>query len=81
MQTTEDNFSASLRDCDFHVDIEKTTRTRDALKQLWESTCSLTDDMGNNKATAQSILRDHLKEFQRYCHDATVKTSQLVKVQ
>ena len=73
MQTTEDSFSASLRDCDFPGEIDKTTRTRDALKQLWESTCSLTDDMGNDKATAQSILRDHLKEFQRYCHDARAK--------
>ena len=70
MQTTEDSFSASLRDCDFHSEIDKNTRIRDALKQLWESTCSLTNDMGNNKADAQSILRNHLKEFQRYCHDA-----------
>ena len=42
MSTTEDSFSASLRDCDFPGVIDKNTRTRDELKQLWESTCSLT---------------------------------------
>ena len=80
MPTTEDSFSASLRDCDFPGVIDKNTRTRDALKQLWESTCSLTDDMGNDKTTAQSILRDHLKEFQRYCHDARAKNDTSSKV-
>ena len=68
-ESIEDSFSQSIHDCDLPEEVVRDVRTRDALKQFWEASCALADDMGDQKAEAKTVLHDHLKEFNKYCHN------------
>ena len=64
--TTEKLFSESLDDTTFPPETMQSLRTRDMLKQKWEESCALADQVGPEQ---RFVLSNLLDKFQQDCHD------------
>ena len=70
-EQTSKMFSESLDDTNFPGDVMNNLTTREILKQKWEESCALADQVGQEQT---EILSDLLDKFKIGCQEAKSKT-------
>ena len=67
-----DIFSASISNAEFIVGDSSSRLARESLKQLWEESCSVLDNLGT---VGVKELERHLILFRKYCNERTQSTT------
>ena len=67
-KTCKDTFNTSVNDCNLPEETEHDAHTRDALKQYWEASYNLSDDMTICCSEAKELLQGHRGAFNKWCH-------------